>query len=99
MTTLRSLLALTATAAGLSSCAWAPAASPDGAPFGLAAASLQAQAVPPSAEMLPAESSGARGVAAIGRYERGAVKVPPSGPTSEIAAQTTSGEQPAGDTP
>jgi hypothetical protein len=65
--------------------------------FGRAVASMDSQIVPPAADSdTPAESSGARGVEAIRRYERGEVKQPPQSATSDIAAETGGGDQGGG---
>ena len=60
--------------------------------LGQAVASMDAQIIPPTGIDLPPESSGARGVAAVGRYERGRVKQPPASGTSAIGILQASGE-------
>ncbi|RAK52535.1 hypothetical protein [Phenylobacterium deserti] len=60
--------------------------------LGQAVASMDAQIIPPTETDLPPESSGARGVAAVDRYQRGRVKQPPVTGTSEVGMRQASGD-------
>jgi hypothetical protein len=70
--------------AGLTGCA-ERADAPLSPTFGMAVASLQAQIVPPAAVPGPAQSSAARGIVAVTRYERGQPRALETAPTSNVA--------------
>jgi hypothetical protein len=60
--------------------------------FGAAVASLEAQIIPPTAATeQPPQGSGARGVAAIRRYERGEPKTAGESATSNVSAMIGKG--------
>ncbi|RAK60808.1 hypothetical protein DJ021_13815 [Phenylobacterium hankyongense] len=89
---MRTLLPVFLAAAGLCGCA-APLDAPLSPAFGQAVATMQAQVIPVAVSDLPPESSAARSVAAIGRYEKGEVKRLETQATSVIGgyATTTTG--------
>jgi len=68
---------------GLAACT-TPLDAPLSPTLGQAVASMDVQIIPAPADDRPPESSGARGVAAIKRYETGRVKQPRGAGTSEI---------------
>jgi hypothetical protein len=87
---MRILILVPLCAAGLVGCA-APLDAPLSPNFGLAVASMQAQVIPVAVSDLPPESSGARGVAAVRRYEKGEVKKLETQSTSVIGAGVAMG--------
>lgn len=80
---MRTILPVFLAAAGLCGCA-APLDAPLSPAFGEAVATMRAQVIPVAMSDLPPETSGARGVAAIRRYEKGEVKRLETQATSEI---------------
>jgi hypothetical protein len=82
---MRILILVPLCAAGLVGCA-APVDAPLSPTFGQAVASMQVQVIPVAVSDLAPESSGARAVAAVRRYEKGEVKRLETQSTSAMGA-------------
>ncbi|WP_374471717.1 hypothetical protein [Phenylobacterium sp.] len=87
--TLRLAMFVTAAGLGLGACS-TPLDAPLSPSFGVAAATLQSQAIPPAPDPGPRASSAARGVAAIRRYEAGEVKEAETQAASQLGASSLS---------